>query len=289
MLRLERGRRVSDGGSAAETMPGGAVAARVAGEAIARAHGITKSYRRGEEIVHAVMGVSVELRSGELVALVGRSGSGKSTLLNILAGWQRPDAGDLSYSVAGVVQSDPARLGWDTLAVLPQKFGLMEELSVRGNVEYPARLAGSLAERRAWIDSILADLELDELADRLPQEISVGQQQRTALARALALAPAVLLADEPTAHQDSPAARRGPHAAATRGGVGHVLRDRDPRGGDLPGRRRDVAHGRGDSSRPICLRRATGAPRQAATHEEALARDPSAQGTQPGVKSCIRA
>ena len=203
VLLLERGRLVADGGSAAETMPRGAVAARMGGEAIARAHGISKSYRRGEEIVHAVMGVSVELRSGELVALVGRSGSGKSTLLNILAGWQRPDAGDLSYSVAGVMQSDPARLGWDTLAVLPQKFGLMEELSVRGNVEYPARLAGSLAERRAWIDSILADLELDELADRLPQEISVGQQQRTALARALALAPAVLLADEPTAHQDS--------------------------------------------------------------------------------------
>ena len=87
--------------------------------------------------------------------------------------------------------------------MLPQKFGLMEELSVRGNVEYPARLAGCLSERRAWIDSTLADLELDELADRLPQEISVGQQQRTALARALALAPAVLLADEPTAHQDS--------------------------------------------------------------------------------------
>jgi putative ABC transport system ATP-binding protein len=104
--------------------------------------------------------------------------------------------------VEGVAEADPARLGWGVLAALPQKFGLMEELSVRGNVEYPARLAGLLSERREWIDSLMADLELGELSDRLPHEISIGQQQRTALARALALDPAVLLADEPTAHQD---------------------------------------------------------------------------------------
>jgi putative ABC transport system ATP-binding protein len=202
VLLLERGRRVADGGGAVEPLWNGALATRPSRETVAVARGIGKSYRRGGEIVHAVSGVSVELHAGELVALVGRSGSGKSTLLNLLAGWQRPDEGTVSYSVQGVADPDPARLGWDALAVLPQKFGLMEELSVRGNVEYPARLRGRLSERREWIDSVMAELELGELADRLPQEISIGQQQRTALARALALAPAVLLVDEPTAHQD---------------------------------------------------------------------------------------
>ena len=203
VLLLERGRRVTDGGHAVEPLSSEEPATRPSLETVAVAHGITKSYGRGEEIVHAVSDVSVELQAGELVALVGRSGSGKSTLLNLLAGWQQPDAGTVSYSVESAAEADPAHLGWDALAVLPQKFGLMEELSVRGNVEYPARLAGRLCERREWIDSVMADLELRELADRLPQEISIGQQQRTALARALALAPAVVLADEPTAHQDA--------------------------------------------------------------------------------------
>jgi ABC-type lipoprotein export system ATPase subunit len=204
VLLLERGRRVTDGGHAvAPPLSGEEPATRPSRRTVAVAHGISKSYRRGEETVHAVSDVSVELHSGELVALVGRSGSGKSALLNLLAGWQQPDAGAVSYSVETAANADPAHLGWDALAVLPQKFGLMEELSVRGNVEYPARLAGRLFERRKWIDSVMADLELGELADRLPQEISIGQQQRTALARALALAPAVVLADEPTAHQDA--------------------------------------------------------------------------------------
>jgi putative ABC transport system ATP-binding protein len=199
---LERGRRITDGGGPLRPLSGRPLAPRATRKVVAVTHGISKSYRRGDEIVHAVSEVSLELHAAELIALVGRSGSGKSTLFNLLAGWQQPDAGAVSYSVNGVTEADPAQLGWDTLAVLPQKFGLMEELSVRGNVEYPARLAGVLSDRREWIESLIADLELGEFADRLPHEISVGQQQRTALARALALAPAVLLADEPTAHQD---------------------------------------------------------------------------------------
>jgi putative ABC transport system ATP-binding protein len=202
VLLLERGRRISDDRHATEARSARPLAPRPTRQTVAVGHGIGKSYRRGEEIVHAVSDVSVELRAGELVALVGRSGSGKSTLLNLLAGWQQPDSGAVSYFVEGTPETDPASLGWGALAVLPQKFGLMDELSVRGNVEYPARLAGRLSERREWIDVLMAELALAELADRLPHEISIGQQQRTALARALVLSPAVLLADEPTAHQD---------------------------------------------------------------------------------------
>lgn len=203
LLRLDRGRLASEGDSGPESPASRSTSDKEGGgEAIAVARGVRKSYRRGQASVQALGGVSFELRPGELVALVGRSGSGKSTLLNLLAGWQQPDAGDITYRSRGGKARDPDRLGWGELAVLPQKFGLMEELSVRENVEYPARLGGLVADRREWIDHLVHDLGLDELVDRRPQEISVGQQQRTALARALALTPAVLLADEPTAHQD---------------------------------------------------------------------------------------
>jgi putative ABC transport system ATP-binding protein len=128
--------------------------------------------------------------------LLGRSGSGKSTLLTLLAGLLTADRGTIAY---GPGAADPAQLTWRELAFLPQRFGLLPELTVRENVEYPLRLSGAAGHAA----ELLARLGLDELADRLPQETSIGQQQRTALARALVLAPGVLLADEPTSHQDA--------------------------------------------------------------------------------------
>src|SRR6476659_6974845 len=118
----------------------------------------------------------------------------------LLAGWQTPDVGEIRYEPDGI---PAASLPWRRLAFLPQRFGLLPELSVRENVEYPARIAGELDERRDSIEALLAALGLDELTDRPPHETSIGQQQRTALARALALSPDVLLADEPTSHQDA--------------------------------------------------------------------------------------
>jgi ABC-type lipoprotein export system ATPase subunit len=202
VVRLERGRvATAAAGTADASNPG--LRARLArtGQPIAGARGVRKDFRQGADTTHAVRDATIDLYPGELIALVGRSGSGKSTLLNLLAGWQPPDAGEIAFHVDGS-ERDPARLGWAELAVLPQKFGLMHELTVRENVEYPARLARRLARQQDWIDSLIADLDLAGLEQRLPQEISIGQQQRAALARALALQPAVLLADEPTAHQD---------------------------------------------------------------------------------------
>jgi putative ABC transport system ATP-binding protein len=169
------------------------------GEVVATARDVVKSFVHGGEEVYAVRGASIELRRGEVGALIGRSGSGKSTLLMLLAGFIAPDAGEIAYTGG----ASPAALPWAALAFLPQRFGLLPELSVRENVEYPARLAGRLDERAAAVEALLAALGLDELADRLPHETSIGQQQRTALARALVLSPAVLLADEPTSHQDA--------------------------------------------------------------------------------------
>jgi putative ABC transport system ATP-binding protein len=167
------------------------------------ANGLSKAYRRGQEVVHALDDVSLTLRAGELVGLVGRSGSGKTTLLNVIAGWEHADSGTIERS-----GSESAVPGWDVLAVVPQKLGLFDELSMRENLEYPARLHGRLEELRGRIDELMEDLGIAHLAARYPKETSLGEQQRTAVARALVLAPTLVLADEPTGHQDAASERR---------------------------------------------------------------------------------
>jgi putative ABC transport system ATP-binding protein len=170
---------------------------------ILNANGLSKAYRRGEEVVHALDDVGFTLRAGELVGLVGRSGSGKTTLLNVIAGWEDADAGTIERSGAGSVIP-----GWDDIAVVPQKLGLFDELSVRENLEYPARLHGRLQELRDRIDGLMEDLGIAHLAARYPKETSLGEQQRSAVARALVLSPTLVLADEPTGHQDAVSERR---------------------------------------------------------------------------------
>jgi putative ABC transport system ATP-binding protein len=140
-----------------------------------------------------------------MVGLMGRSGSGKTTLLNVLAGWERADAGSIFW--LGDLEARLPERRWHEIAVLPQKFGLIEELTVRENIEYPARLHGSLESARKRVEELLGALGLEELERRAPSETSVGQQQRTALARALVLRPRLLLADEPSGHQDAMWAR----------------------------------------------------------------------------------
>jgi putative ABC transport system ATP-binding protein len=134
---------------------------------------------------------SLDVRAGELAVLLGRSGSGKSTLLMAAGGWLEPDDGR--------ARTPGAR--WHETAQLAQRFGLLPELSVAENVGLPLRLRGSADDAR--VSDVLARLGLVELADRLPGETSIGQQQRTALARAVADHPKALLADEPTSHQDA--------------------------------------------------------------------------------------
>ena len=164
------------------------------------ARGLSKTYRRGPEEVHALRRITFELRRGEVVALFGPSGSGKSTLLNVLCGWEQPDEGEIVWGDHG---PPPVDRPWAELAILPQTLGLIEELSVRENVELPIRLRGEVSEKeRSRVEGLLSFLGLAGLAERPPAEISIGEQQRTALARALVLRPRLLLADEPTGHQD---------------------------------------------------------------------------------------
>jgi ABC-type lipoprotein export system ATPase subunit len=193
VLRLDRGRVITE----SAIKPGGRRAPHQIGEdAVLAARNVSKSYRRGPEQIRALTNATLDLRGGEVGALLGRSGSGKSTVLTILAALQAPDTGDIHRVVA-------PELPWAELAFLPQRFGLLPELSTRENIEYPARLAGALPERTPTVERLLDRLGLTELADRHPNETSIGQQQRAALARALVLQPTVLLADEPTSHQDA--------------------------------------------------------------------------------------
>lgn len=194
--------------------------------AVLRATDLHKSFRRGREEVHALRGVSIQVHPGEMVALLGRSGSGKTTLLNCLLGWERPDRGTVEVPGA----ADPAAAPWTAVAVVPQRFGLLGELSLADNVALAARLAGQ-PEPATAAGEVLDLLRLGHLADRAPDEVSLGEQQRTALARALVVRPAFLVADEPTARLDDELTAhvvttlRDLHAAT---GTGVLLASHDP-------------------------------------------------------------
>jgi putative ABC transport system ATP-binding protein len=187
---------------------------------------LRKTYRRGREEVAALRGVSLELRRGEVVALLGRSGSGKTTLLNCLLGWERPDSG--TVTVPGV--ADPADAPWSAVAVVPQRFGLLDELSLADNVAVPARLAGVANARTAALEA-LDGLGLAALAARAPGEVSLGEQQRTAIARALVVRPSFLVADEPTGRLDEDLSVQVltlMRELCARAGTGALLASHDP-------------------------------------------------------------
>jgi len=149
------------------------------------------THRRGT--VTILRDVSLSLGGAALVVLAGRSGSGKSTLCHLVAGVMRPSAGSV------LVADGPAHRvrDWAVVSLLPQRLALAPELSVAENALLPARLRG-----RAVDPLLLESLGLDAIADRPVHETSLGEQQRTALARALVLGPSVAVLDEPTGHQD---------------------------------------------------------------------------------------
>ncbi|MFL5736515.1 MAG: ABC transporter ATP-binding protein [Actinomycetota bacterium] len=162
---------------------------------------LRKEYRRGPEVVHALRGADLEVEAGEVVALMGPSGSGKTTLLNVLCGWERPDGGTLAWRGSAI--ESPSELPWSDVAIVPQDVALLEELSIGENVELPLRLSGTLrTEGPDAALSLIDALGLSQLAARPPGEASLGEQQRASIARALVVGPRLLLADEPTAHQD---------------------------------------------------------------------------------------
>jgi len=167
---------------------------------LARCTDLTRTYGSGVGEVRALRGVSCTLRRGAQVALTGPSGSGKSTLLHLLAGLDTPTGGTIAWpGLDGSPEGRPGLIG-----MVFQGPSLLPPLDVTENIALPLLLAGFTETRaRERAMAALHDVGLDELAARLPEELSGGQAQRVAVARALAARPRVILADEPTGQLDS--------------------------------------------------------------------------------------
>jgi predicted ABC-type transport system involved in lysophospholipase L1 biosynthesis ATPase subunit len=176
-------------------------------DAAIRTVNLSRSYGPASAVVHALRGVSLEIRGGERVALLGKSGSGKSTLLNLLGGLDRPTSGQVLATGLDLAQLSGRRLAryrLTTVGMIFQSFNLISNRTALQNVELPLVLAGAPPARRRAV--AVAALEAVGLGGRLhhrPSELSGGECQRAAIARGLINNPQILLADEPTGNLDS--------------------------------------------------------------------------------------
>jgi putative ABC transport system ATP-binding protein len=171
------------------------------------AQSVTREYRLGESLVRAVNDLSFAVAAGEFVALLGSSGSGKSTLLNLLAGLDRPTSGSIfvrGRNLADLSSLELARYRRQTAAMVFQSFNLLPRMTLEENVELPLRLDEvDRRERSARVAEALERVGLAERRQHRPCELSGGEQQRGAIARALVNRPTILFADEPTGNLDS--------------------------------------------------------------------------------------
>jgi putative ABC transport system ATP-binding protein len=174
---------------------------------IVEAEGLERTYASGTAPVAALAGLSLQVRRGEFLAVMGPSGSGKSTLLNILAGLERPTAGRVvvdGVDLAALDENGLARYRRGNVGIIFQAFNLLPRYRVIDNVAFPLLFAGvPLDERQRRAAAVLDRLGMGPRAGHRPSELSGGELQRTAIARALITDPALLLADEPTGNLDS--------------------------------------------------------------------------------------
>jgi len=169
--------------------------------------GICKTFYLGEQAVHALDHIDLDVQQGEYLSVMGPSGSGKSTLLNMLGLLDRPDSG--SYQLANIETAqlpevERAELRSQYIGFVFQAYHLIPRLNARENIEMPMMLAGVKAvERRRLADEVLERLAISHRAEHLPKQLSGGERQRVAIARAIVRKPTILLADEPTGNLDS--------------------------------------------------------------------------------------
>ena len=173
---------------------------------IIETHEVTKVYDMGVEKVHALRGISLEVRRGEYLSILGPSGSGKSTFFNMVGGLDRPTSGDVSVDGCKLRELNQKQLAWircNKLGYIFQSFNLIPTMTALENVAIPRVFAGETPARaRAAAAEVLELVGLGHRLDHLPGEVSGGQQQRIAIARALVNRPAIILADEPTGNLD---------------------------------------------------------------------------------------
>ena len=168
--------------------------------------GICKTYGKGDGLVTALRPIDLEIKKGEMLAIMGKSGSGKSTLLNLLAGLDTPDSGEFIYNGSPINtknQNKMAKFRRNDVGFVVQHFALIDEYSVQQNIGLPlryGRLKGTSTKKR--IKEIAERLEISEKLRKYPSQLSGGQAQRVAIARAIAHKPSILLADEPTGALD---------------------------------------------------------------------------------------
>jgi ABC-type lipoprotein export system ATPase subunit len=172
-----------------------------------RSENLCRHYRMGDNVIRAVDGVSLEVHSGEFVALLGSSGSGKSSMLNLIAGLDRPTAGGVMVQerdLAKLSREELAKYRLHVVGMVFQSFNLIPSMTIAENVELPLRFAEvERGRREALAVEVLDRVGLRGRINHRPTELSGGEQQRAALARALINRPQLLLADEPTGNLDS--------------------------------------------------------------------------------------
>jgi len=196
---------VSDPAAAAGEAAGPGLA-RTSEDSLVRIRGLVKHYARGDQVIPVLVDINLDVDSGDFVALMGPSGSGKSTLLNLIAGIDKPTAGQILVADVDIAQlSDGELAAWRSVHVgfIFQFYNLMPVLTAFENVELPLQLTDlSRRERRERVESTLALVGLSDRKEHYPNELSGGQQQRVAIARALIADPTLIVADEPTGDLD---------------------------------------------------------------------------------------
>jgi putative ABC transport system ATP-binding protein len=172
---------------------------------ILEARDVTKHYELGQTIVEALRGVTMAVAPGEFVALMGPSGSGKSTLLQLLGGLDQPTTGSIVFEgndISHLSDAQATKLRRERTGFVFQAFNLIPLLSVRENIELPFTIAGGAKDARDRVKQVIELVELAGKEDHRPDQLSTGEQQRVAVARALVTRPSVILADEPTGNLD---------------------------------------------------------------------------------------